>query len=142
LAGFEAAGESGADAVLAHFSGASPASAEFSGLKHFNLQAHVDGEAGKAASEGDLAGGGVGGNARAASGVSGGSSSGFGFFFFTHTPSLPIQLYRSNSSLVRSMRRSSAAVRCLVAVEQIAGFERQFSRDLDDRDAAVNGVYV
>ena len=49
LAGFEAAGERGADAVLPHFGGASPAGAEFAGLKHFDLQADVDDEAGKPA---------------------------------------------------------------------------------------------
>src|SRR5579872_4878285 len=48
LSGFEAAGESGADAVLSHFSGAAPTGAELAILKHFDLQANVDGEAGKA----------------------------------------------------------------------------------------------
>jgi len=83
LAGFEAAGKGGADAVLAHFGGASPASAELSGLKHFDLQAYVDDEAGKAASEGDLARRRIGGNTRAASGV-GSSGGGLSFFVFTH----------------------------------------------------------
>jgi hypothetical protein len=67
LAGFEVAGEGGADAVLAHFGGASPAGAELSGLKHLDLQADVDDEAGKAAGEGDLAGRGVAGRTRAGS---------------------------------------------------------------------------
>ena len=71
LAGFEASGERGADAVLAHFGGASPAGAEFSGLKHFDLQAHVDGEAGKAAGKGDLGGRGIAGHTSAGSGVGG-----------------------------------------------------------------------
>ena len=51
FAGFEAAGESGADAVLAHFGGASPTGAEFSGLKHFDLQADVNDETREAARE-------------------------------------------------------------------------------------------
>src|SRR5690348_1181992 len=55
LARLEAAGESGADAVLAHFGGASPAGAEFSRLKHFDLQADVDDKTGKAARELDPA---------------------------------------------------------------------------------------
>jgi hypothetical protein len=50
FAGFETAGEGGADAVLTHLGGASPTAAEFSGLKHFDLQADIDGEAWKAAS--------------------------------------------------------------------------------------------
>lgn len=83
LAGFEAAGESSTDAVLAHFCGASPARAELSGLKHFDLQSYVDDEAGEAASKGNLASGRIGRNTRAASGV-GGSSSGLSFFIFTH----------------------------------------------------------
>jgi len=35
--GIEAAGEGGANAILAHFGGASPAGAELSGLEHFDL---------------------------------------------------------------------------------------------------------
>src|ERR1700739_1695541 len=49
LAGVEAAGERGAEAILSHLGGASPAGAEFSGLKHFDLEADIDGKAGIAA---------------------------------------------------------------------------------------------
>jgi hypothetical protein len=52
FAGFELTGESCADAILAKFGGASPAAAEFAVLKHADLQAEVDGKAGKTASMG------------------------------------------------------------------------------------------
>ena len=52
--------EGGADAVLAHLGGASPAGAELAVLKHFHLQADVDGEARVAAGEGELAAGSCG----------------------------------------------------------------------------------
>src|SRR5260370_30668017 len=45
FSGFEAAGESRADAILTEFGGASPASAEFAVLKHADLHAGVDGKA-------------------------------------------------------------------------------------------------
>src|SRR5579859_1140835 len=56
LAGLKAAGECGADAILAHFGGASPTVAEFSSLKHFDLQADVNDEPRDAARELNLAG--------------------------------------------------------------------------------------
>ena len=68
----EAAGESCADAVLTHFGGAPPAGPEFSGLKHFDLQADIDDKAGKAASGCGVAG------------VSG-SSGGLSFLLDCHT---------------------------------------------------------
>jgi hypothetical protein len=49
LAGFELAGEGGADAILAEFGGASPAVAEFAVLKHADLETDVDGKAREAA---------------------------------------------------------------------------------------------
>src|SRR6476620_7610394 len=61
----EAAGEGCADSILAHFSGASPAGAEFSGLEHLHLQADVDDEAGKAARELRLASRHIRGSVRA-----------------------------------------------------------------------------
>ena len=57
LAGFEAAGEGGADAVLTHFGGTPPTVAEFPSLEHFDLQADVDDKTGKAAREVNFAGG-------------------------------------------------------------------------------------
>ena len=44
FAGFQVASESGADAVLPKFSGASPTTAEFAGLKHADLHAGIDGK--------------------------------------------------------------------------------------------------
>jgi hypothetical protein len=49
FAGFEVAGECSADAVLAEFGGASPATAEFAILEHADLHAGIDGEAREAA---------------------------------------------------------------------------------------------
>jgi hypothetical protein len=49
FARLEAARKGGTDAVLTHFSGPSPAAAEFSDLKHFDLQADIDCKARKAA---------------------------------------------------------------------------------------------
>ena len=52
FAGFEFASERSADAVLSEFGGASPTILEFSGLKHADLHAGVDGEARVAAAVG------------------------------------------------------------------------------------------
>ena len=52
FAGLKLAGESGADAVLAQFGGASPTILEFSGLKHADLHAGVNGKARVAATVG------------------------------------------------------------------------------------------
>src|ERR1035437_5680186 len=71
LAGFEASRECGADAVLAHFGGSSPTGAELSGLKHLDLQAHVNGEARKAAGIGGLGGRGIARGKRARNRVGG-----------------------------------------------------------------------
>ena len=46
LAGFQFAGERCADAILTHFSGASPTGAEFAALKHADLETGVEGKAG------------------------------------------------------------------------------------------------
>ena len=82
LTGLEAAGKSGADAILAHFSGASPTIAKLPGLEHFDLQADVNGEAWKSAGELGLA-------RRSASGGSGasrvcGSGGGLSFLISSH----------------------------------------------------------
>jgi hypothetical protein len=45
FAGFELAGESGADAILTEFGGASPAGAELAALEHADLQTDIDGKA-------------------------------------------------------------------------------------------------
>ncbi len=52
LAGFQFAGERGADAILTHFSGASPTGAEFAALKHADLQTGIDDKAGVTANVG------------------------------------------------------------------------------------------
>ncbi|SPE28494.1 hypothetical protein SBA2_40056 [Acidobacteriia bacterium SbA2] len=98
LAGFETAGEGGTDAVLTHFGGTSPAGAEFSSLKHLDLQADIDDEAGKAAGEGNFAGRCVGRYTRAATGVGGTGGSGLSFLVFAHT-NLLIQI---NSQIGRA----------------------------------------
>lgn len=65
LAGFEFAGESGTNAILTDFGGASPTSAKLAVLKHPDLEAGVESEAGKTASEGNLAGGSFSGRTHA-----------------------------------------------------------------------------
>jgi hypothetical protein len=103
FAGFEAAGEGGADAVLTHFGGASPAGAELAGLKHFDLQADVDNETRETAGEGDLAGRSIGGDTGAGSGIGCASGGSFGLLVFTHA-----DLY-SCKSLVPPIFRSYPA---------------------------------
>ena len=110
FAGFEASGESGADAVLSHFGGASPAGAEFSGLKHLDLQADVDGEAGKAASEGSLLAGARRAPAcRFPSSAAAAAALAFFSLLMTHDS------YRTHVS---------AACAGLIAVQQVSGLER------------------
>jgi hypothetical protein len=135
FAGFKAAGEGGPDAILAHFGRASPAGAEFSCLKHFDLQADVDDEAWEAPSKGDFGGWGVGGQTGAGSRVGSASGGGLSFFFFTHKSKV-----KSQKSKLKI--QNGRVTTFLVAMQQVAGLEWQFAGEFDDCHAAVDGVNV
>ena len=125
LARLEAPRERGADSVLAHFGGSSPASAEFSGLEHLDLQAHVDGVARKTAAKCDPGGRGIARQTSAGSCVYG-SGGGLSFFASTHVDA------------------AQDPPRCigLIAMQQVSRLERQLAGELNDGHGAVDSVHV
>src|SRR5579863_6163051 len=125
FAGFEIAGKGSADAVLAEFRGASPATAEFASLKHFDLHAQIDIEPGIAA-----------GVARRF------TASWIGRLRFR----TGCHCMRLSSALGRApwppAAPASSIHRSLLPVQQITRLQRQLAGDLHHSHGTIDGIDV